>query len=213
MPSLTALLAFGAACLVLVLVPGPSVLFVIGRALSAGRRDAVLSVVGNSLGLLVQVVAVVLGLGPVVATSAAAYAALKVAGAAYLVWLGVHAVRHRRQATGPLLAGQRGHRSTPRAVRAGFVVGVTNPKALVFTAALLPQFVDRSAGPVWSQMLVLGVVLIVIGLVSDSGFALAAGQARDWFARSPRRVERMGGTGGVLMIGLGAGLLLTGRPD
>ena len=90
---------------------------------------------------------------------------------------------------------------------------MTNPKTIVFFAALLPQFVDRSAGPAWLQILVLGAVFTVIAISSDSTIALIAGRARDWFARSPRRMERVGGTGGLMMVGLGIGLLFTGRPD
>jgi threonine/homoserine/homoserine lactone efflux protein len=95
----------------------------------------------------------------------------------------------------------------------GFLVGVTNPKVIVFFAAILPQFVDRTAGNVPLQIITLGGIFAGIALLSDSGWALVAGTARAWLARSPRRLAALGGTGGLVMIGLGATLALTGRKD
>ncbi len=215
MPSASTLLAFAGASIVLALIPGPSLLFMIGRAISAGRREALLTVVGNGFGLFTQMVAVAAGLGPVVAASATAYLVLKVAGAIYLVWLGIGAFRHRRALSAELDAELAAAARTPaiHALRKGYVVGVTNPKTVVFFAALLPQFVDRTAGPAWMQIVVLGAMFTVIAISSDSTIALIAGRARDWFASSPRRMERVGGTGGLMMMGLGVGLLFTGRPD
>ena len=206
--------AFAALVFVLVVVPGPSVLFTISRALTVGRRDALLTVLGNAAGVYGQVVAVAFGLGVLVQTSAAVFTAIKLAGAAYLVYLGVQAIRHRRGLAAaladavPVTPGR-----TPRVLRDGFVVGFANPKSIVFLAAVLPQFVTPSAGHVPLQVLVLGVCLPVIALLSDSGWALVAGAARSWFARSPRRLELIGGTGGVVMIGLGVGIALNGRRD
>ncbi len=215
MPSASTLLAFAGASLVLALIPGPSLLFMIGRAISSGRREALLTVVGNGLGLFTQMMGVAVGLGPIVAASATAYTVLKVTGALYLVWLGVGAIRHRRELVTELDAELALAARTPaiHALRAGYLVGVTNPKTVVFFAALLPQFVDRTAGPAALQILALGGVFTVIAISSDSTIALIAGRARDWFASSPRRMERVGGTGGLMMVGLGVGLLFTGRPD
>ena len=215
MPSASTLLAFAGASIVLALIPGPSLLFMIGRAISAGRREALLTVVGNGFGLFTQMVGVAAGLGPLVAASATAYLVLKVAGALYLVWLGIGAVRHRRALSAELDTELAEAARTPaiHALRKGYVVGVTNPKTVVFFAALLPQFVDRTAGPAWVQIVVLGAMFTVIAISSDSTIALIAGRARDWFASSPRRMERVGGTGGLMMMGLGVGLLFTGRPD
>ncbi len=215
MPSASTLLAFAGASLVLALIPGPSLLFMIGRALSAGRREALLTVVGNGFGLFTQMVGVAAGLGPVVEASATAYTVLKVVGAVYLVWLGIGAIRHRRDLGATMERELSNAARTPaiHALRSGYVVGVTNPKTIVFFAALLPQFVDRTAGPAWLQILVLGALFTVIAISSDSTIALIAGRARDWFASSPRRMERVGGTGGLMMMGLGVGLLFTGRPD
>ena len=212
MVSASQLLAFGVAALVLIAIPGPSVVFVIGRALAYGRPVALTTVLGNSLGLLVVLVLVALGLGVVVQESIAVFTVLKLAGAAYLVWLGVQAFRHRHAFTvrtgTPTEPPGRG-----RALRQGFVVGVSNPKAFMIFAAVLPQFVHRGEGHVQLQMLLLGLLAFVIGLASDSVWAVAASGLRQWFDASPRRGEAMGAVGGLSMIGLGVGIALTGRPD
>lgn len=212
MPSPSTLLAFAVASAVIIAVPGPSVLFTIGRALSAGRRVALLTVVGNALGILTQICGLAVGLGPLIAASATAYTVLKVVGAGYLVWLGVQAIRHRRALAEAFEAGVPLTAPSLHAVRAGYVVGVTNPKTVVFFAALLPQFVVQTS-PVLTQLVALGAVFAALAVVMDGTVALAASRARDWFARSPKRMERVGGVGGLMMVGLGTGLVLTGRAD
>ena len=204
-------IAFGVAALILIAIPGPSVVFVIGRALAYGRGVALASVVGNSLGLLTIVFLVALGLGVVVEESIVVFQVLKLAGAAYLVYLGVEAVRHRKEFLTPDEGTSAGKAMTwRRAIRQGYVVGVSNPKAYMILAAVLPQFVDRATGHVQLQLLLLGLLAFVIGLVSDSTWALVASQLRQWFVRSPRRGEAVGAVGGASMIGLGVGLALTG---
>lgn len=203
------LLAFLAAAVVLVIMPGPTVLFVVGRSLSLGRRGGLLSVLGNALGLIPIVVAVAFGVGALIAESVVVFAIIKYAGAAYIVYLGVQAIRHRRRAAAAVSAGV-GQRSARRMLAEGFIVGVTNPKTIAFFLAVLPQFVAPESGWVPGQLLLLGGVFVVLALISDGAWALAAGSARDWFARSPKRVERLGATGGVMMIGLGGVLALTG---
>jgi len=206
-------LTFGLAALIIIVIPGPSVVFTIGRALAYGRTVALATVVGNTLGLLTIVALVALGLGVVVQESIVVFTVLKLAGAAYLVWLGIEAVRRRKEfltSDGTELLG------TPmtwtRAVRQGYVVGASNPKGYMMLAAVLPQFVDRSAGHVQLQMLILGLLATTIGLLSDSVWALIASQLRVWFNRSPKRGETMGAVGGVSMIGLGVGLAISGEP-
>lgn len=204
------LLAFALASIALIVIPGPSVLFVIGRSLALGRLGGLLSVLGNALGMLPLIVAVSLGVGALVAQSMVAFTIVKYAGAAYLMYLGVQAIRHRRhtavthEATPP-------RRSRWRIIGEGMLVGVTNPKSLVFFVAVLPQFVDYTAGGIPVQLFELGVVFLLLALTFDSVWALAAGTARAWFGRSPKRVERLGATGGVMMIGLGGILALTGN--
>jgi threonine/homoserine/homoserine lactone efflux protein len=197
-----------------VAIPGPSVLFTISRALTVGRRGALLTVVGNEIGLCLQVVAVAFGVGAVVERSAQVITVVKLAGAVYLVYLGVQAIRHRRSMAEALAA-----RVTPvrplRAMRDGFVVGVANPKTIVFFIVALPEVTMTAPGhlPVPVQMLILGALFPVIALVLDSGWAAVAGTARQWLVASPRRLALIGGTGGLVMIGLGVSVAATGRRD
>lgn len=206
------LAAFALASLVLIVIPGPSVAFVVSRALALGRRAALATVAGNAVGEYVQVVAVGFGIGAVIERSIVAFTVLKFVGAGYLVYLGVRAFRSRGS-----LAAMMNEVEAPRGGwrtwREAFVVGVTNPKSLVFFGAVLPQFVDGSGGHASVQLLVLGLVFVAIALVSDSVWGLTAGAARAWFARSPRRLSVVGGASGLTMIGLGVGVALTGRRD
>ncbi len=208
-PTTSQLLAFALASILFIQVPGPSLLFTIGRALTVGRRAALLSVLGNALGLLAQIIAVALGLGAVVAASAAAYTVLKIIGAGWVVWLGIQAIRHRGDARLAMALGERHVECASAALRTGFVVGATNPKTIVFFVAFLPQFTNTAAGHVEAQVALLGALFAVMAVVSDSVWALAASRARDWFARKPQRLDAMGAVGGVMMIGLGATLAAT----
>ncbi|MFB6723610.1 LysE family translocator [Kribbella sp. NPDC056345] len=213
MPSAQHLLAFAITALVIIVVPGPSVLFIVGRALAVGRREAVLTMLGNTLGASVMLVLVALGLGTLIAASAVALTVVKLVGAAYLIYLGVHAFRTRKSLVAAM-TGAAKPGTTSRTVRQGFLVGITNAKTAVFFAAALPQFVDQRAGsPAWAQILVLGLIFITIALLSDSLWAVVAGTAREWFARSPRRLEFVGGTGGLMIIGLGAGIAVSGTKE
>jgi threonine/homoserine/homoserine lactone efflux protein len=197
---------------VLIAVPGPSVLFVVTRSVTLGRRAGLATVLGNALGVYVQITAVAFGLGALVEDSAELYTAVKLVGAAYLVLLGVQAIRHRGALAAALHAPP-APRTGRRVLADAFLVGIANPKVIVFFAAVLPQFVDRSSGTVSLQMLLLGAVFFVIALVSDGTWALAAGTARTWLARSQRRLEVIGSTGGAVMIGLGLWVAVTGRRD
>lgn len=229
------ILPFLLTAIVIILAPGPQVLFVVGRALAYGRRTAVSTAAGGTFGAYVQAILVSLGLGTLVERSAVVYAALKLIGAAYLVFLGVRAYRHRHalgtslregaepvegagedepggDAPGP--APRTGKPVTGlRAARQGVLVGLTNPKAAVFFGAILPQFVDRARGDVPLQMILFATMFSTMALVCDSSWGLAAGTARDWFARSPRRLAMVGGAGGLAMVGLGVGIAVTGRKD
>ncbi|MDP9075089.1 MAG: LysE family translocator [Actinomycetota bacterium] len=206
------LAVFVATALVLIVIPGPSVLFVVSRALSLGRRAALATVVGNAAGEYLQVVAVALGLGAVVQRSVAVYTLVRLVGAGYLVFLGIQTVRHRRRLTTALDALVT-PKSPSRVLAEGFVVGVTNPKSVVFFAAVLPEFVNRPGGHVAVQLLVLGLIFVAIALASDSTWAMVAGTARDRFVRSPRRLEMIGGAGGLAIVGLGLHLAVTGRKN
>ncbi|MFD7896514.1 LysE family translocator [Streptomyces sp. NPDC059743] len=207
-------LAFAVMSLLVIVIPGPSVLFVIGRALAHGRRTALATVLGNVAGSYALVVAVALGIGALVERSVAVFLTVKLAGAAYLVFLGVQAFRHRKEMRVSAMSAPTGPaRGDLRTVGDGFVVGITNPKGVVFFAAVLPQFVDHSADHLPAQMLLLGLVPITIGLVTDTLWGLGASAARNWFARSDRRLSLVGGAGGFAMIGLGVTVAATGRAD
>ncbi|MGW6206493.1 LysE family translocator [Streptomyces sp. NPDC055089] len=207
------LLAFAAMSFLLIVIPGPSVLFVIGRALAQGRRAAMTTVAGNTAGAFLLVVAVALGVGAVVERSVLVFTVLKLAGAAYLVYLGVKAWRQRGSLRAAFTGEEKAAQAGLRTFWEGFAVGVANPKTMVFFAAVLPQFVDRAQGHIAVQMLVLGLVFNIIALASDSLWGLLAATGRDWFARSPRRLSLVGGIGGVTMIGLGVTVAVTGRKD
>lgn len=213
MPTTDRLLAFAATSFLLILIPGPSVLFVVGRALTQGRRAALTTVLGNTLGSYVLVVAVALGVGAVVERSVVVFTTLKLVGAAYLVYLGIKAVRRRGSLHASFTGGDSPAHGGLRTLGEGFAVGVANPKTIVFFAAVLPQFVDPAQGHVTAQMLLLGLVFNLIAVASDSVWGLAAATARDWFARSPRRLSLVGGAGGFAMIGLGITVAATGRKD
>jgi threonine/homoserine/homoserine lactone efflux protein len=206
------LLEFALLSYALILVPGPNVLFVVSRSLQLGRLPGIAAVVGGQSGVYVQVIAVALGIGALVERSVAVFTIIRLAGAAYLIVLGVQAIRHRTSLAA-ILGGTAPSSSTGRMLRDGFVVGLTNPKAIVFFAAVLPQFADRGAGHVPLQLLLLGAIFVAIALISDSMWALVARSARSWFSRSPRRLELVGGASGLVMIGIGASLALTGGRD
>lgn len=212
MVSTHALLTFAATAFLLIVVPGPSVMFVVSRGVALGRRAAVLTVVGNASGAYTQVLLVAAGLGALVQRSIAVYTVVKLVGAGYLVYLGVQAFRHRRRLH--LTAGEeQPARSNRRLLLDGYVVGVANPKVIVFFAAILTQFVDPDGGPVPLQMAVLGLIFVLIALVSDGAWGLMAGTARGWLVRSPRRLATVGGTGGLVTIGLGVRLAVSGRAE
>lgn len=196
----------------LIAIPGPSVVFTISRALTIGRRGALLTVLGNAGGEYLQVIAVAVGIGSLVQRSVTAFTALQLAGAAYLIYLGVQAIRHRHRISRDILTPVAA-RTPRRTLFDGFIVGLTNPKTIVFFVAALPQFVDHAAGELTIQLLILGALFPAIALISDSTWAFIVGAARAWLARSPRRLTTIGGTGGLAMIGVGVGLAVSGRTD
>lgn len=206
------LLAFVLTASVLAVAPGPSVLFVVSRSLAMGRTAGLATAVGDNLGKVVQVVVVAFGAGVILEHSIVVFNTLKLAGAAYLVYLGVQAVRHRRSLQGTLDA-----RAEPRKTAGllwdAFVVGVANPKGAIILSAVLPQFIDRSAGHLPIHMLTLGATFVVVSLAANLIWALGAGVARSWFTRSPRRLEAVGGAGGMAMIGIGVSLAIAGRKE
>ncbi len=201
MPDTPAILSFLLVSLVIIVVPGPSVIFVIGRAMILGTKGALVSVWGNALGVGVQILGVAVGVGVLVASSEVVFAVIKFLGAAFLVYLGVQGILQRKRFATSLSDKPEG--GSQRVLGDSIVVGLTNAKTLVFFIATLPLFVDQAGAAPWSQMLFLGGLFFVIGVVSDMVWALIAGSARTWFVRSPERLAGVRLGGGVALIGLG----------
>jgi threonine/homoserine/homoserine lactone efflux protein len=197
------------AAMVIILAPGPSVLFVIARAIAWGRKTAVFTVAGNVTGAFALSTLVAVGLGPILQRSDLAYAAIQWGGGLYLMYLGFDAIRHRRvhaedmRNQGDIAPG------IYRSMRDGFWVGALNPKGLVFYAAVLPQFVDRDKGSVALQLIFLGAIFSLLAFISDGSWGLLAGTARQWLATDPKRLEKLRATGGTVMIILGISVLIT----
>jgi len=202
------LLAFALAAALLIAIPGPSVLFIVSRAIALGRRGALLTVVGNTCGEYLQVVAVALGVGAIVRASATAFLVLRVAGAAYLVFLGLRTFLGRRHR----LASSRhdNARGDLRIFQDGLAVGSTNPKTAILFSAILPQFVLPSQGEVTFQILALGLVWVILVLVGDGIWALTASRVRSRLLSNPRRSQTAVGVSGLVTAGLGVGLLVAG---
>ncbi|MGH7640764.1 MAG: LysE family translocator [Candidatus Dormibacteria bacterium] len=204
------LLAFAALSLAIIVFPGPSVLFIVSRAVSLGRRSALITVVGNAMGEFLQVGVVAIGMGAVLQRSALIFTVVKLAGAAYLLYLALVTWRHRGRVTAdPDRHG--GGQRTGRTLLQGAVVGATNPKTMVYFAAVLPEFVQPSLGHVPLQLLLLGLIWLAIALVSDSAWGVLAGAGRAWLGQRPRLLRRAQGASALVMLALGAGLAATSR--
>ena len=204
MPSPVTLLLFSAAAMALLLVPGPAVLYITTRSAAQGRRAGLVSVLGIHAATLVHVVAAVAGLSTVLATSAIAFSAVKYAGAAYLVTLGLLVlVRGRRRSETQAVAP----RSMRRLFVDGFLVNLFNPKTALFFLAFLPQFVRPDGAPVWAQTLLLGLLFVVLGALSDSAYALASARVGRWLRSRPRSGERGPLVEGGVLVGLGVAAL------
>jgi threonine/homoserine/homoserine lactone efflux protein len=204
-PEPSSLISFLLVALVVIVVPGPSVVFVIGRAMILGTRGALLSVWGNAVGVGVQIVAVALGVGSLVYASEALFSVVKVLGSLFLIYLGIQGIVHRKQFVSALETGA--STSTKRVLLDSVVVGLTNAKTLVFFIATFPLFVDPTRGSVVTQMFVLGGFFFVIGVASDMVWALAAGSARKWLSSSTDRLAFVRAAGGIALIALGVYLM------
>jgi threonine/homoserine/homoserine lactone efflux protein len=200
MPEAGTLAVFAAAALVLIVVPGPAVLYIVAQSIDRGRLAGLVSAAGVALGGLVHVTAAAIGLSALLLSSATAFTVVKLVGAAYLVGLGLHTLLVRRAAPDVTSAPERRLR---RIFAQGAVVNVLNPKTALFFLAFLPQFVDREAGSAVTQILVLGLVFVAIAVVSDGLWALAAGTAAGWIRSrgSFLAVQRM--VSGTVLVGLG----------
>lgn len=197
------------AAVIIVLAPGPSVLFVLARAIAWGRATAIATVVGNVLGAFSLSVVVAVGLGPILQRSEIAFIAVQVLGGFYLVYLGIVAIKHSQIHASDMTNQGDIRPSKWKSMREGFWVGALNPKGMVFFAAILPQFVDRDAGKVTSQLILMGAIFAVIALFSDGTWGILAGTIRNWLATELKRLVFMRMTGGIVMIILGLLTLLS----
>jgi threonine/homoserine/homoserine lactone efflux protein len=196
-PELSALELFAAASVALLLIPGPAVLYIITQSAEQGRSAGLASVAGIHIGTLVHIVAAAAGLSALIAASAVAFTAVKLAGAAYLIWLGIRKLLERT----PLPDVARQRPQLRRSFARGAVVNVLNPKTALFFLAFLPQFVDTDRGAVWSQVVALGLVFVALGLASDSAYALAGDAVGTLLRRRANAMRRVSGT---IYVGLGA---------
>jgi threonine/homoserine/homoserine lactone efflux protein len=207
MPAAHTLLAFCLVAVVFEAIPGPSNLFVLTRGLQSGARAAVAGAAGCATGALAYVAATAAGLSALLASSHTVFALIHYAGAAYLCWLGISALRSRapeavRTGSGP--------RSPWRSYRQGVVVELGNPKVALFFLALFPQFIHADAGPAALQVLVLGTIFVSIGLASDSLYAIGSGRIRDALTRRPKLARRRNRATGLLYLGLGGWAAVSG---
>jgi len=196
-PSLSAVEVCAVASIALLLIPGPAVLYVVMQGAEQGRSAGLASVAGIHIGTLVHIVAAAVGLSAIILASAVAFSVVKFAGAAYLVYLGIRKLleRDRNDVTEPMRAPLR------RVFARGAVVNVLNPKTALFFLAFVPQFVDPNRGAAWSQVVVLGLVFVALGLVSDSLYAMAGDVVGSFLRRRTQAMRRISGS---IYIGLGA---------
>ncbi len=208
MPTLTTFVVFALVAAGFAAVPGPSNLFVLTRGVGVGVRPAVAGAAGCATGASAYVLATAAGLAAVVASSQLVFAGLHYAGAAYLLFLGVRALRSRE----PLDLAPRadGTRQLSAAFRQGMLVELSNPKVALFFLAFIPQFVHPADGPAWIQIVALGAVFVAVGFLSDSLYAVGSGAIGGWLRRRPALDRRRGQATGALYLALGAWVLADG---
>ena len=210
MPDASALALFTVAAVTLLVIPGPSVLYIVTRSVDQGRAAGLASVGGIHVGTLVHVAAAALGLSALLVSSAAAYNAVRWVGAAYLVWLGVRRLLAHDEDVRPGGTDRPRRLGLRRVFAQGVVVNVLNPKTALFFFAFLPQFVDTSRGSVPFQVVVFGVAFVLLGLVSDGTYALLASTGAGWLRRRPRVAKASRVVSGGVLISLGLTTALAG---
>ena len=208
MPIPSRLTEYIVAAMVIILAPGPSVLFVIARAIAWGRKTAIFTVAGNVTGAFTLSAVVAVGLGPILSRSELAYHAVQFGGGGYLLYLGVDALRHRRVYASDVTAQGDVSPGVLRSMRDGFWVGALNPKGLVFFAAVVPAFIDRERGQVTAQLILLGGIFAFLAFFCDGAWGLLAGTARAWLATDSSRIEKLRATGGIVMLILGGSVIV-----
>ena len=206
-PSHSSLLLFVSAAMVLLAIPGPAVLYILGRSIGQGRRAGVVSALGIGVGTLVHVAAAAIGLSALLVSSATAFSLVKYLGAAYLIYLGVQKLRREDSFEA---AGQTERAKLSRIFGQGIVVNILNPKTALFFFAFLPQFVDPTRGKVAVQILFLGVLFAVMGVMSDSVWALSSGTVAHWLRRDKRWMRTQRYVSGGMLISLGVATAFAG---
>ena len=196
------------ASVAIILIPGPSVMFVIARAVAWGRVTAVLTALGNALGMLLLSIFIAIGLGPLLQRSELLLMVVQVLGGLYLIHLGIDAYRHRQEHADDMIKIEEVKPSNFQILRQGFTVGALNPKALVFFSAVFPQFVDAEAGSITFQLLMFGVIFAVLSFLLDGMWGLLVGSSRDWFVTSKNRLVVLRVIGAVVMMALGIGVIV-----
>ena len=196
------------ASVAIILIPGPSVMFVIARAVAWGRVTAVLTALGNAIGMLLLSIFIAVGLGPLLQRSELLLASVQILGGLYLIQLGVSAYRHRREHADDMIKVEEIKPSYVQILRQGFTVGALNPKALVFFSAVFPQFVDSEVGSITFQLLVFGLIFAFLSFALDGTWGLLVGSSRDWFVTSKNRLVVLRSIGAVVMVALGVGVIV-----
>ena len=207
MPDPATLLVFSAAALALIVVPGPAVLYIVSQSLDRGRLAGFVSALGIAVGGLVHVLAAAIGLSSILVSSATAFNVIKYAGAVYLICIGLWTIFRRRDEEPENLPSERRLR---RRFGQGVIVNVLNPKTALFFFAFLPQFVQVDQGSVGLQIAVLGVFFLVLAIISDGMYALAAVTASDWLRGNPRFLRAERWISGTVLVGLGLTAALSG---
>jgi threonine/homoserine/homoserine lactone efflux protein len=199
---------FVLASVAIILVPGPSVMFVIARAVAWGRLTALLTALGNALGMLLLSVFIAVGLGPLLQRYELLLIVVQVLGGLYLIHLGIDAWRHRQEHADDMVKIEEVKPSSYQILRQGFTVGALNPKALVFFSAVFPQFVDPDVGSITIQLLIFGAIFTTLALVLDGTWGVLVGSSRDWFVTSRNRLVFLRTVGAVVMMALGVGVII-----
>ena len=199
---------FVLASVAIILVPGPSVMFVIARAVAWGRMTAAITALGNALGMLLLSVFIAVGLGPLLQRYALLLIVVQVLGGMYLIHLGIDAWRHRQEHADDMVKIEEVKPSSYQILRQGFTVGALNPKALVFFSAVFPQFVDPDVGSITIQLLIFGAIFTALALLLDGTWGVLVGSSRDWFVTSRNRLVFLRTVGSLVMMALGVGVMI-----
>ena len=196
------------ASVAIILIPGPSVMFVIARAGAWGRVSAVLTALGNALGMLLLSIFIAVGLGPLLQRSELLLVVVQVLGGLYLIHLGIDAYRNRQAHADDMVKIEEIKPNGFQILRQGFTVGALNPKALVFFSAVFPQFVDSTAGSITFQLLMFGVIFAILSFLLDGMWGVLVGSSRDWFVTSKNRLVVLRMIGAFVMMALGIGVIV-----